>query len=72
MEDGRFSEARELLQIALAMNDEDLEVHVLWARLLTLTGKFDEARPAWERVIRLDEDGVYRVEAVEAVDHFPD
>lgn len=68
----RFAEARELLRLALSINDENLEVHVLWARLMTLTGQFRRARRAWQSVLRLDEGDAHHEEALNAIDDLPD
>ncbi len=72
MKQRRFAEARKLLQVAFAINDEDFAVYLLWARLMTLTGQFHEARKAWESVLRLDKSGNHREEAITALDNLPE
>ncbi len=57
-----FDEARRVLLVALKINDEDLAVQVLWARLMRLTRPGKSARVAWKRVKYLDRDGLYASE----------
>ena len=71
MEDGIYVNARLALESALALDDEDVTVNVLWARLMTLMGRFDEARGAWQRVKQLDRGGSYGREAVSALRQLP-
>jgi tetratricopeptide (TPR) repeat protein len=72
MSDGRYAEARDLLHVALALNDEDPSVACVWARLMTSTGQFAPARRAWRRVLRLDYDNEYEREAVDALERLPE
>lgn len=68
---GRYADAHDLLKVGRAINDEDLEICAQWARLLTLTGRFAEARKAWTHLLRVDHAGVYRREAINAVEQLP-
>jgi len=67
----RFADAIDLLNVALCVNDESIDLRVALARVLTLTGRFDDARSAWEAVLDLDVDGAYRAEATTAMDRLP-
>ncbi len=71
IEDGIYVNARLALQSALALDDEDLDTNVLWARLMTLVGRFPEARRTWRRVQQLDGEGRYRQESAEALRQLP-
>ncbi len=71
MGDGIYVNARLALESALALDDEDVVVNALWARLMTLMGRFGEARRAWGRVEQLDQEGTYRREASEALRQLP-
>lgn len=64
----RFDEARDLLQMALTINDDDVELQVRWARLMSLTGDARAARSAWKTVLKLDAPRPYRTEAAAAVE----
>jgi len=68
---GDYEEAGNLLSVALALDDEDLETNVQLAELLTLLGRFEPARRAWLRVGRLDRRGAYRRHVAEALDQLP-
>lgn len=61
----RYAEARDLLNLATRIDDEDLALHLQAARLATRTGQFQTARKAWRRVMQLDKVGLYRTEALE-------
>ena len=67
LDDGRHIDARELLELATALNDEDVEVRVRWARLMLRTGRLDAARRGWLHVLRQDRSGVHHAEATEAL-----
>ncbi len=67
----RFADARDLLSVALSINDEDLEVQRQHAHLLTLTGRFREARKAWEHALYLDPHRETRAEAIRAIERLP-
>ncbi|MBN1341876.1 MAG: hypothetical protein JXQ73_04310 [Phycisphaerae bacterium] len=71
LEDGIYVNARLAIESALALDDEDVVANVLWARLMTLMGRFSEARRAWRRVQQLDPGGDYRREAVAALRQLP-
>ena len=64
----RLEEARNLLQIALAINDEDPELHARWGRLMGLTGHRRAARKAWRTVLKLNPNKVQRDEATAALE----
>jgi len=60
------------LQFARSLNDEDVEINIRWAHVLTAMGQFGHARRAWKLVCRLDRHGeAYRM-AVEALERLPD
>ncbi|UCE59229.1 MAG: hypothetical protein JSU63_17515 [Phycisphaerales bacterium] len=71
IDESRFADARDLLSVALSISDEDLEVHRQHAQLLTLTGRFREARRAWEHAIYLDQHRQTRAEAIRAMERLP-
>jgi len=52
--DGVYVNARLALESAMDLDDEDLMVNLLWARLMTRLGRIPEARSAWRRVGELD------------------
>lgn len=62
-----WTEARRTLLVASDLNDEDLELAVLWAELMTATGQVSEARRWWHRVLRLDRARVHRQTALGAL-----
>ena len=67
-----FSQAGDILRVALTLNDEDLPCNVQWAELMTLMGRFPQAERAWNRVLRLDHTGEYRRQALEALASLPE
>jgi hypothetical protein len=71
MEDGIYVNARLALESALALDDEDIMTNVLWARLMTLMGRFPDARRAWRRVQHLDGNGSHGCEAGRALRQLP-
>jgi hypothetical protein len=71
MNDGIYLNARLALESALTLDDEDLVVNLLWARLLTTTGRFGEARGAWRRVEQLDRTSRHRREVTAALQQLP-
>lgn len=79
MQRREFLEAKGLLQIALRTDPDSVATLVLWARLMTLLGRFSHARRAWRRVISSGDDRFAR-EAAAAIeqlapgraDHPPD
>jgi hypothetical protein len=68
----RYADAIELLGVAVAINDEEVNVRLALARLLTVMGHFGEARRAWEAVLDLDVGGALRAEAVAALARLPE
>ena len=67
LERGELAEARELLLVALTLNDEYLPIRRQWAVLLTRTGRLPDARRAWKKLLKLDRAGTYREEARKAL-----
>ena len=72
LEQARLADARELLLIALALNDEDPQARRLWARLMMLVGNFQAARRGWEAVLKLDRAGEFFEEASAALEELPE
>jgi membrane protein implicated in regulation of membrane protease activity len=67
-----YAEATELLQVAMTLDDEDLPASIRWAELMTLMGRFGQARRAWRRVLQLDRSsGRHRRQALEALASLP-
>jgi hypothetical protein len=71
MEDGTYVNARLALESALELDDEDVQVNAHWARLMTLMGRFRDARRAWKRVQQLDAKGQFDREAAAALRELP-
>ncbi len=69
--ESRFAEAHEALTSALAQWSEVEEVHVQQARLMTLMGRFPEARIGWERVLEINSASEFRIEAINALERLP-
>jgi hypothetical protein len=67
-----FQSAEQILVVARSLNDEDVEVNVHWAELMTRLGRFRQARRTWHRVLRLDRSPTRRREAVQALEKLPD
>jgi hypothetical protein len=67
VKDGRYTEACDLLELAIRIDDEDLDLHLQMARFASRAGQPKVARRAWRRVIRLDKVGRYRAEALGAL-----
>ena len=53
MANGGYKEAWAAVQVALAIDDEDLDSNVQTAELLAALGRISEARKAWRRVAQL-------------------
>jgi hypothetical protein len=70
--EGNYQQAWAALQLAVAIDDEDLATNVQVADLLAILGRFSEARQAWQRVSRLDRQGQYGARMIEALDRLPD
>jgi len=60
---GDHGSAHRLLERAAAVDDEHLELNVLWARLCTSEGDESAAQRRWRRVIQLDVRRTYHSEA---------
>lgn len=71
LQDGIYVNARVALESALRLNDEDVLANLLWARLMTLTGRFPEARRAWRRVEELDREKEFQNESAAALRQIP-
>ncbi len=69
--DRRYADAIDLLNVALRVNDESVDLRVALARVRALTGQFEEARAAWETVLDLDVTGAQRAEAITALERLP-
>jgi hypothetical protein len=65
LEAGDLETARSTLLGGAALDSENVECHVLWARVCAMEGDTNAVRKAWRRVIRLDAQGRYRSEAAE-------
>jgi hypothetical protein len=68
MDIGDLDPARICLDSAMAMDDENVELHILRARLLTLEGDGPAARKAWRRAAKLDVRKQYRGETERALE----
>lgn len=67
----QYGDAARLLEAALAIDDECVDLRMAQARVLTVMGRFDQARVAWEAVLDLDVQGSHRAEAIGALDRLP-
>ena len=67
MANGGYKDAWAVLQVALAIDDEDLDSNVQTAELLAALGRIAQARKAWRRVAQLDRRGLYRGRTFEAL-----
>jgi tetratricopeptide (TPR) repeat protein len=63
MQAGDLAEARQTLQLALNLNDEDLPTLALYAQVLGRLGEARDARRSWRRVRALDRHGEFRAAA---------
>jgi len=71
LEERRYVDAVDLLNVALHVNDESSELRIALARVLTVMGQFDKARSVWESVLDLDVRGDHRAEAIGALERLP-
>ncbi len=53
LDDGDLDEAHRTLLVALSVDDEDVELAVLWAQLMSAMGRRGDARRGWRRVLAL-------------------
>ncbi|MFH1419762.1 MAG: hypothetical protein ABII12_15930 [Planctomycetota bacterium] len=67
LEQGDMPAARVALESARVLDDENVELHVLWATFQHLQGNEHEVRRAWQRVLKLDRRGEYRKQAERAI-----
>ncbi|MHC4609438.1 MAG: hypothetical protein ACYS7M_03730 [Planctomycetota bacterium] len=67
-----YAEALDILQVAMTLSDEDVAANIQWAELMTLMGRFRQARRAWRRVLQLDRTGQHRRRTTEALAALPD
>jgi hypothetical protein len=65
---GEFAAAQSPLRVALSIDDADVPTRVLWARLLTQTGRTARARRAWLEAQQLDIQQRYSAEIRQALD----
>lgn len=68
LDEHRFPDAEDLLRVAMRIDDEDVRLHLLRARLAMLTDRVDIARVAWRRVTQLDTAGKHREEATNGLE----
>ncbi len=59
--------AHKALESGGVLDDERVELHVLWAALRQIEGNEQGVRQAWRRVLKLDHRGAYRTQAKEAL-----
>jgi hypothetical protein len=64
---GDLDAARFALESGAALDDENVDLHVVYVRLCTLEGDEHGRRAAWHKVLRLDRHGRYRDEARRAL-----
>jgi hypothetical protein len=67
-----YARATDIVRVALTLNDEDLACNVQQAELMTLMGRFAQARRAWRRVQSLDRKGEYRQQVADALAALPE
>jgi len=65
---GDLDTARTALETAMALDDEDVRLHVLRARALERSGDVQRSRRAWRRVLQLDVDRQYARDARQALE----
>lgn len=71
VQQGRTEDAWGALDVALTIDDEDLQTHLRRARLYQLLGKPLEARRSWRKVQQLDKQQAFRREMIQALQHLP-
>jgi len=67
-----YAEAADILQVVLTLDDEDVPANAQWAELMTLMGRFRQARRAWRRVLQLDRASQHHRQATEALASLPE
>ncbi len=65
---GDYRTARSVLLAARSLDDSEVATCILWARLITLTGKRSRARRAWLQAARLDAHHRFAQEIRDALD----
>lgn len=65
LEAGNVSAAQSSLEDGFLVDDEIIELHVLWARLCAMQGNRPGQEEAWKRVLQLDLHCEYRDEAMQ-------
>lgn len=65
------TEAHDLLQMALMINDEHLAINKQWAKVMVIMGRFDDAARAWRRVLQLEREPAERQAAEKALAELP-
>lgn len=69
---GDMDAARKAILSAASIDEEDVELNVLWAQVSQRSGDLHEARYRWRRVIQLDVRRRYREEALTAMSTIED
>lgn len=72
IEQNRYQDAYGALQVALTVDDEDLQAYVKLARVAATLGKFGESRKTWKIVQQLDRRRLFRREMVQALSRLSD
>jgi hypothetical protein len=70
MDNSDLDLARVALESGMAIDDRDTELLYLYAHLCMLEKREDQARGAWEQILRLDALAAHRVEAREYLQRF--
>ena len=60
---GDLASARTSIETGVAIDEENVELTVLWARLCVIEGDRQAAQMAWQRVLRLDMERRYSADA---------
>jgi hypothetical protein len=72
LKQGQYQRCGQFVRLARSIDDGHADVQHVWAHLLTLTGRFADARRAWERLLLLDPPREVRRTAVDALEKLPD
>ena len=68
LDSGEIEPARVCLESGFALDNENVGLHILWARLLALEGDVRSARKALVRVAKLDVRKQFQVETAQAME----
>lgn len=71
VQEGRTEDASGALDVALTIDDEDVQTHVRRARLHHLLGRPEEARRSWQKVEQLDKRAMFQREMIQAIRRLP-